>query len=297
MKVRSIFQQSNKTTTIKGNTVSALHNDYSMVPTNSVVLVTPEMAKNWLITNTGNRNLSKGRVAKILNDILNHRWQYNGESIKFDINGNLIDGQHRLSALVQSGQTIPLLIVNNLATESQQTIDLGRPRSLNDMTNILNIPHSSKVAAIGNMVLQLENHPNIVWSERSQVTKTQAIDFITSHSPRLVKSAILSSNVYRAFRLRESVYGTFAYKVQESENYGMFNLFHQGLVEGADLSYGDPRLALRNQIMRSPVLGNGRWQSQQQLAWTIKAWNGFIQNQSMKRMRFGQDNLPMPTIN
>ena len=277
--------------------MSALHNDYQAVPTNSVVLVTPKMANDWLLTNNRNRNLSKVRVAKIVEDIINYRWQYNGESIKFDINGNLIDGQHRLSAIAQSGLTLPLLVVNNLPTESQQTIDLGRPRSLNDIVNILNIPHSSKVAAIGNMVLQLENFPNIIWSERSIATKSRATDFITSKTSQLVAAAILSSNVYRAFHLRESVYGTFAYKVKESKNYAMFDLFHQGLVEGANLSHGDPRLALRNQIMRSPVLGNGRWQSQQQLAWTIKAWNGFIENKSMTRMRFGQDNLPMPTIN
>jgi hypothetical protein len=277
--------------------MSALHNDYQAVPTNSVVLVTPQMANDWLLTNNRNRNISKVRVAKIVDDIINYRWQYNGESIKFDVDGNLIDGQHRLLAIAQSERSLPLLIVNNLATESQQTIDLGRPRTLNDIVNILNIPHSSKVAAIGNMVLQLENNPNIVWSERSLATKALATEFIRSTTSKLVAAAILSSNVYRAFHLREAVYGTFAYKVKESKNYAMFELFHQGLVEGANLSHGDPRLALRNQIMRSPVLANGRWQSQQQLAWTIKAWNGFIENKSMTRMRFGQDNLPMPTIN
>jgi hypothetical protein len=147
------------------------------------------------------------------------------------------------------------------------------------------------------MVLQLENFPNIIWSERSLATKSRATDFITSKTSELVTAAILSGNMYRALHLREAVYGTFAYKVKDSKNYAMFDLFHQGLMEGANLSYGDPRLALRNQIMRSPVYTNGRWQSQQQLAWTIKAWNGFIENKSMIRMRFGQDNLPMPTIN
>lgn len=295
MKVLSLFQQSNKTT-IKGNKVSALHDDWKSNNQVSIMWVTPTLARKWLETNTQNRNLSKLRVNKMVDDILHNRWQFNGESIKFDYNGSLIDGQHRLHAIIQSNVTLSILVVNDLPTTAQQTIDLGRPRTLNDIVSILKIPHASVVAAIANTVLHYNNTPNVIWSERSLCTKAMALDFIQANTTTLIQAALLARSARNGFHIRESVYGAFAFKVQESSNAGMHNFFHQPLVDGTDLSTGDPRLALRNQILRSPYLVNGKWQSQQQLAWTIKAWNSFVVGDPMKRVRFGRDDLPMPTI-
>ena len=67
-----------------------------------VVLVTPELASKWLEKNIDNRNLRKNTINQYVNDMKNGKWSLVGDSITFDKDGILTNGQHRLYAVVQS---------------------------------------------------------------------------------------------------------------------------------------------------------------------------------------------------
>ena len=69
----------------------------------SIVTITPEEAAKMLETNQRNRNVSKNAVAAMARDMTAGHWRLNGEAIRIDGDGNLIDGQHRFSACVMSG--------------------------------------------------------------------------------------------------------------------------------------------------------------------------------------------------
>jgi predicted nucleic acid-binding Zn ribbon protein len=86
---------------------NALHNvtEIGQRPAASIVYVTPEMAERWLGHNKVNRNLRNRRVDQFARDMRSGRWQLTGEAIKFGKSGNLIDGQHRLWAVIESGCT------------------------------------------------------------------------------------------------------------------------------------------------------------------------------------------------
>ena len=71
-----------------------------------IIEITPEMAQRYLERNTHNRRLSERSVRELVTAIKNDEWQVNGEAIKVDEEGNLIDGQHRLSRLAGSGEFI-----------------------------------------------------------------------------------------------------------------------------------------------------------------------------------------------
>jgi hypothetical protein len=74
---------------------------YDVRTTIDRVLVTPEIAEYILkVANCNNRNISKATVDSYVNDIWNGAWKDNGERVKFGKDGNLRDGQHRLSAIV-----------------------------------------------------------------------------------------------------------------------------------------------------------------------------------------------------
>ena len=82
--------------------------------------ITPATAKAWLEEhNTKNRTIKKAHVARLAADMKQGRWVgENGESIKFDVDGRLADGQHRLAACVASGVTITSLVVRDIPTDS-----------------------------------------------------------------------------------------------------------------------------------------------------------------------------------
>lgn len=99
-----------------------------------VMDITPQQAAIWLQGNIGNRPVCKSQVDAMATDMINGEWALNGETIKiaFDAEYNpiLLDGQHRLNAVVQSGVTIKSLVV--FSVDDARFIDNGRARSFKD---------------------------------------------------------------------------------------------------------------------------------------------------------------------
>jgi hypothetical protein len=95
-----------------------------------VVLLTPEDATQLLEHNTLNRPLNDSHVKRIANQIINGKWQFNGDTIKISEKGEVLDGQHRLWAILESKMAVKTIIVRGIQREAFATIDtLRKPRS------------------------------------------------------------------------------------------------------------------------------------------------------------------------
>lgn len=95
--------------------------------------VTPDLAKKLLSVNyEGQRNISKAHVKKLASDMANGRWVENGSTIVISKSGKLIDGQHRLQAVIDSGCTVPMCICSGVEDEAYVVIDSGKKRSTGD---------------------------------------------------------------------------------------------------------------------------------------------------------------------
>lgn len=95
--------------------------------------VSPAKAEKWLEeANIGNRSLSIPHVERLARDMKAGAWGDTPEPIAFDSNGRLIDGQHRLAAVVKSGVTICFWVATNCHLDAQKYLDAGRRRSLAD---------------------------------------------------------------------------------------------------------------------------------------------------------------------
>ena len=108
-----------------------------MEPTIDIVDLTPAEAEAMLSHNTRNRNVRVNDVAGYARDMLAGDWQFTAEPIKFDTDGVLIDGQHRLLALVAAGKESPdiavkVIVVRNLEPEAQEALDTGISRCPGD---------------------------------------------------------------------------------------------------------------------------------------------------------------------
>jgi hypothetical protein len=99
--------------------------------------VTPDMALNWLeAVNTKNRTLSDAHVARLARDMKEGRWRLTHEGIAFDPQGRLLDGQHRLWAVVEAGIPIEMHVWLNVPPEALMAIDSGKPRRLADILHL-----------------------------------------------------------------------------------------------------------------------------------------------------------------
>lgn len=98
--------------------------------TASLVMVTPSLAEEMLRRNINNRTIKKGAVNAYAEDMMHKRW--NGLSIIAfnEETGELMDGQHRLMAIVKSG-TSQIMVVAEV--KSEDVFDIGAVRSVRDI--------------------------------------------------------------------------------------------------------------------------------------------------------------------
>lgn len=115
-----------------------------MVPPNIAtewVYLTPERAEAYLARNRNNRAMAQGTVTKYARAMRNGYWHAVSDTIKFDTNGNMLDGQHRCAACVESGTAIWVLVAHGLDPESRPAIDAGRPRAAADTLRWAGVEH------------------------------------------------------------------------------------------------------------------------------------------------------------
>lgn len=99
--------------------------------------ISPELAEQYLGKNIHNRNLRLGKVSTYADDMENGRWKWkNGSTIVFNENGSLDDGQHRLHAIIESGQTVRMIVVRGADQGAQDTIDTGIGRKFQDVLKL-----------------------------------------------------------------------------------------------------------------------------------------------------------------
>jgi len=98
--------------------------------------ITPERAMELLAKNGANRRISEPWVKSLARDIVQRRWQIDGNAIRIADSGRLLDGQHRLSAIIQAKKPVRTFVIYGLKEEVMHNIDRGRPRTLGDLLKI-----------------------------------------------------------------------------------------------------------------------------------------------------------------
>lgn len=96
------------------------------------VHLTPGVATRLLERNVHNRKLSEKVIQKYVAEIRAGEWRLTPGGIGFNDRGDLVDGQHRLHAIVRSQTTVPMLITLGLPAASQEKVDRQRRRTLFD---------------------------------------------------------------------------------------------------------------------------------------------------------------------
>jgi len=104
-----------------------------------VEAIDPSLAALLLTGNVRNRKISKGHVDALVRDMLTGGWRLTHQGIALDRVGRLLDGQHRLSAIVKSGCTIQMSVTYNADPEAFRAVDVGhRSRTVADVYGMAN---------------------------------------------------------------------------------------------------------------------------------------------------------------
>ncbi|MFZ2620350.1 MAG: hypothetical protein WAX89_05695 [Alphaproteobacteria bacterium] len=113
-----------------------------------VMRITPALAQEWLDKyNTKNRPVSQRKVAGYTHIMRAKKWGTHGKAIGFAPNGRLLNGQHRLKAVVASGVTITNLVIWGIAEEAFATMDSGQRRNANHVLARMGCPLATRTTS------------------------------------------------------------------------------------------------------------------------------------------------------
>ncbi|MBT1161743.1 hypothetical protein [Bifidobacterium sp. SO1] len=252
--------------------------------------VTPQIAAEMLTHNTNNRNIRPTRIDVYVTDMLNGDWQDNGDPIRFDRNGRLLDGQHRLTALVKAGVSLDMWVARGLEPDSQRTMDIGANRSFADYlkfrgeSNVRNLACLATGDAKWNIL-----QPSAAFSSgwKTVLSRNQIIDWFDRHADVIRETALRTKSfVFRTgYLMPYSAIGTLYLNMSRIDSDDTDDFFDR-LITGSGLEEGHPILTLKNTLIKAKAQsGNGlNTTSRYKAAITIKAWNKYRRGESCQTL-------------
>lgn len=199
-----------------------------------------------------NRPQISTAVPQLLADILGANWQFNHQGIAFNSNGQLIDGQHRLEAIVradkiQPGIQVPLQITWNLPPVSNEKIDLARRRSPATFLAMDGHPSASRLGTICKLIWLFENADFDAPPSKAhwgQIPDLRTIRATLEEHPFAEDGCLVGGQLQGI--LTASAAGAAFTICRERYPEDMNMEFVAGIKSGANLDKGDPRLAFLN---------------------------------------------------
>ena len=115
-------------------------------------VITPAAARAMLRTSeelgAKNRKVSNNHVELYANDIRSGNWKLNGDAIKLDEDGRILDGQHRLRACVLANMPMRTMVMTGVSKDAFDTLDCGRARTTSQVLQMAEVKYNSLIACI-----------------------------------------------------------------------------------------------------------------------------------------------------
>lgn len=229
--------------------------------------LTPSLALALLSLNEGNRPIREYRVDSYARDMAAGRWQTNGETIGVSKCGRLIDGQHRLNAVVKSGASINTLFSFGCDYESRLTTDTGAPKMVGDFLGMEGIPNGNKIAAISVAVIEFEAHGKLITTHYQRPTKAEIRDRAES-DPAITESFRATRHKNASKIAGDQVLGLCYYLFSRISKDDA-DVFFKKLFSGAEMKERDPIHIAREKLL-DPYK---RLRKNEQLKCLFMAWN------------------------
>lgn len=249
-------------------------------PSASVVFVTPDMAERWLEANTRNRNLNEKVVRTYVRDMISGAWLLTGEGIKFATDGSLLDGQHRLTAIVRAGVTVPMFVMRGVSPEAQRVMDTGKKRTAADALSVLGEQNPAQLAATVRLALGVES--GFADPGNFDPTHTEVQDFVLAH-PEIRSAVHFIRPLVRRTDCPPSVAAYTYWVLSGIDTFEAAN-FWVAMAEKVGLNSGDPVIALSNRFAEVRRIRQTLSKSVY-LSLVYRAWNARRKGQEMRMIR------------
>lgn len=245
-----------------------------------IVLVSPELASEWLEANNGNRSIRPHRVKQYAADMSSGRWKLNGDSVKFNEDGKLFDGQHRLLACVSSGVSFETVVMTAVSDDSHPTIDAGAKRTMADHLKWMGVPGAASTASTLSLLWRYSNGE---LTGSGYGTHQQLLD-ILDQTPQIQRATTLGKRIGETVKIPASILAALYCLAFELHGEEMTERWFYHLESGTGYTKGDPALALRSYALQAHASKNLRPRQADWLAVLIKSFNAWVAGRQIRTL-------------
>lgn len=273
--------------------------------------VTPEMARQWLDESEGTRQrgVRKNRVAKLVHAIQSGQWRVTHQGIAIDVDGVVIDGQHRLHAIAQAGEPVEVLVWRDVDPHTFEVIDTGASRTPSDSLKIAGFTDTNVLAAVVRTMLiyeQVVGTTGVEWLTLDrQVTTADILAYLDDpdrkdaayasiKAGRMLAGAVSRHGATTPLSAANMIVRTFPTDIGPDT----LAEFNARLADGVMLAPRSPILALRRWLVSDTgyVHLSHSVRRQVTVSVALKAMNDYAlgEERSLSIFRFGSEIIPGP---
>lgn len=262
------------------------------MPTARPVLVTPDVAAEWLTANHVNRNRRQHTIERYARDMRAGQWAYTGDPIKFSAGGALLDGQHRLAAIILANVDVVLPVIHGLPEQAQKFMDSGDRRTASDTLSMAGHPKPVLLAATAKMALSIR-HADL---GNSATVSTLAIESWVNEHPEVATAVEIAHRYRRLVMCQPAIMAFASWHIWNAcDDWNAIDDFWNAAAYKVGLRRGDPVLLLTNRFAkdRAARVSHPR---RVLVAAIVRCWNARRAGKSMTLLRYDTNTDGTTTI-
>ncbi len=243
------------------------------MPKYTVEKVDASKAVKWLaLISDKQRGLRDMQVRYLCEAMKSGEWGLSNDAIMFDTNGRLINGQHRLQALIKCGMTFDMLIGRGFQPETYKIIDQQSRRTAGDALAAIGCKDEKVLAAVLNVIHGFQTHGRVSFLRGGRLQGSSPITLLEtlSENPDATDAVTVGRSICKSLRVSTPTTMAFLYwrlgRIDAETRDYFFETFKtgDGQVRGA-MIYRERLIkgALRKELMSRETA----------YALGIKAWN------------------------
>jgi hypothetical protein len=261
------------------------------------VRMTPSIARKILGNSRENRNIKRKNVVKLVDNINRGLWDSeNGQTIKIDRSGKLIDGQHRLKSIIESGKTVDVYIAFNCSSKAMNNVDTGANRSLGDVLKMNDIKYFTVVGGViqSESVFKLGQPQRHLSKNTEFVSYQHILDIAQENKEYLEFVCQKATAISKKYPVFPMAFYAKMYNIMFKIDKTVCNTFFEELT--ALNSNLVPLQVLKKVLLEDAVRSVRKLSTWEKEALFIKTWNNYVDGVDNKILKWSPTQESFPKL-
>jgi hypothetical protein len=252
--------------------------------TQTIELITPDRARELLTLNTKNRPIVKANLNRLISEIENGLFKFNGDSIRISKSNTILDGQHRLLAIVHTGVAVKTVLIKGLDDDVFDTIDQGSQRTLGALIGIDKAPNYNICASIIPLLMTYKS-TGTPKSNGKNISKPIMLNYFNENKNRIIEAAEFARSSKSFSRWISPAYAGFLYFTLSKIDNDLCLEFTTKIESGVGIEDYSPEFLLREKLIK--IISSIQKESVlHRSAYVIIAWNYMREKRKPKVIRW-----------